>query len=249
MSTTIALPRDASQWPPIVRMALTWISHHDAGIGDISLPLEGPRWIPSGVLSPMATSTVGLQYSVGLWNTTTALAVVNSPSFNHDTTASAAIARWTIGAGGSAQSHPLTSLEGVNGFWFAPHGSETAVNLGHGIIGNYYAYGEFHSGVINGESSTVRHLIVWHEGQWIWEVGQGSESADQMIAERLVSYFHQALLPPSPGVGVVINLHQKPLTRMDWSPKGAAITVHLSDSIPSLANPIDTAHMAVSWQG
>ncbi len=233
--TTTTSPGTLTGWPTSVTEALQWEQGHTTG-----LPLEGPAWVPSApsALSAHAsTDSANAAYTVGLWETTTALPV-NSPQISTQSPNAAPLAGWTVEAMAGAPNPAM--LEAGNSEWIQPTGADQSVALGNGITGTAYSHG------ISGQNVDQTTLIVWHEGAWTWEVSGPTMSADQSQAESVVAYLHQAYLPPAPGVGAVEVTGQGARTELVWQENGTQ--VRLMDDIPSPSNPLDTAHMAVSWR-
>ncbi|GMA60947.1 hypothetical protein GCM10025859_13870 [Alicyclobacillus fastidiosus] len=136
-------------------------------------------------------------YSVNLFATDQPLPL-NSPQFN---TAQYQYADRIIGSFGAVQ-YPqsmsakndlyLSPAQSIAPAYIAPPKATTSsVDLRNGIVGTEYT---------SSASTTYLPMVLWHEGDWTFEVWDGTIDEDVRLAKEDVAYLNTALLPETYGV-------------------------------------------------
>lgn len=197
-------PSQASSFPSTVRsqasavrfnvaviQAMTYLQHHK-----IHIPLMAPSVLgfnpPVSSLSAAARVTGGgTTYVVNLYATSKPL-TLNSPVLSTlpmmDIIGSFSASQFPSPDSAKAhlyQSNPSTSL--APPYQPPPNVPASLVNLGYGITGTLY-------------NNAALSMAMWHEGEWTFQVWDGTPTQDRQQAMKFVAYLHTHLLPETYGV-------------------------------------------------
>ncbi|MFB5188727.1 hypothetical protein [Alicyclobacillus fastidiosus] len=199
-NTTASDPSNSStgtEFGSTVRQAMQYVQKQQ-----VTAPLMAPT---EPVFSP-DTPYIGAQvsvdpgknsYSVSLF-ATDRLLPINSPDLN---TATYESADRIIGSFGAVTYPPSMSAKSelylspaqsiAPAYIVPPKATKSNVDLGNGVIGTEYT---------SGSSTTYSPMVLWHEGDWTFEVWDGTMDEDVRLAKQDVAYLNTALLPETYGV-------------------------------------------------
>lgn len=223
-----------------------------------SLPLQAPRLVPA-----MAYNTTGGQLTaqthVGLdfWTVhlrdTTVAEPVNAGAISQQLAATPDVGSFGIQqlASNAVGTNSLdeTTLRQFNPLWTARQGIMNATAKEQIVVG---AAPSGLAATAYGFSRSFNNAkLTWQEGDWTVEIVGGSPRYEQDMAYGLVNYLHTNYLPPYPGLIMIQLIHVGPsmattaVTHMDWI--DGRYLMHVDTRVPSAANPVVAATMAVSW--
>lgn len=149
-------------------------------------------------------------YTVHLRDTTAPLPL-NSPQINNAPNGGLA---QVLGGFGAEQyenaSQARSDFADVNGYYVTPQGAPAPVALGHGI-----------AGTVQGD------VVIWHEGDWTFEVSGSSSVYNEAVAKGMVAYLFRHLLPETYGLAAVDNAGDGEHTDLTWAQ--GSVLYHASD--------------------
>ncbi len=242
----------ASPFNAVVQQALEDIH------GRTPLPLQGPRVIPETAYAPAggyltAQTTVGHSHWTVNLRDTLQPEPVNSSVISHTLSATPYVGSFGIQqlSGNAVGTNALdeTTLRQFNPLWYGNQGIMNATGKETLVVGGPRA--ALTATAYGFARSYNNAKLTWQEGKWTVEVTGGSPRYEQDMAYNLVNYLHTQYLPPYPGLIMIRLIHEGPsyantaITHIDWI--DGRYLMHLDTRVPSPANPVAAAAMAVSW--
>lgn len=251
-SSSAGTAATASPFNAVVQQALEDIH------GQTPLPLQGPRVIPETAYAPAggyltAQTTVGHSHWTVNLRDTLQPEPVNSSAISDALSATPYVGSFGIQqlSGNAVGTNALdeTTLRQFNPLWYGNQGIMNATGKETLVVGGQHA--ALTATAYGFARSYNDAKLTWQEGKWTVEVTGGSPRYEQDMAYDLVDYLHTQYLPPYPGLIMIRLIHEGPsyantaITHIDWI--DGRYLMHLDTRVPSPANPVAAAAMAVSW--
>lgn len=183
--------KNAPKWnATVLQKAMDYID------GRTNVPLEAPTEIKrkSNVYHPYLSAKAQEDknaYNITLQYTTTPLPVNSSQI---DSPPNTGLAQVVGGFDGKVYSSTTAARTALKKNWSSTHPSQSPekINLGDGIVADVY-------------NQTGLGIVDWDEGDWSFEVNNGTVTDDITLARQIVAYLAQHSLPNTYGTMTVIN--------------------------------------------